>query len=762
MQKLLPTFTIVLLLALALSAPSVSAQQPIGAPIRLQAATFNPLRGEKAQVDPALTIPGYAPGERGYFIVQFRGPVREAWKNQVTDLGAELLDYIPDFAFKARMTMEQAERVRALAVVAWVGIFEPAFKLSPFLSRAPQAAYTVQIEAGADVAAAIAAINATGAQVETGRRPVPTDAEDNILRVSANPAQVEAIARVLDVAWVENYVRPIKHNEYGGGVIIGANVANSNGYDGSTQIAAVADTGIGDGTPAGAHPDIPASRIVGIFNWPGSPNICFAKIKDDGAVDVDSGHGTHTAGSVLSDGGASGEGRGVAPAARLVFQALENFAKLTPLCQEPGLTEGYFLTGIPNNLGKLFQQAYAQGARVHSNSWGASVAGEYTVESAATDNFMWKKKDMTITFSAGNSGTDADRNGVVDFDSLGSPATAKNVISVGASENDRQGHYECDLGLSYTSHDLYQSGQTCTSMGGQNLLGQYGQRYPDDFPRNPLKDDFTAGNAEQLAAWSSRGPTDDGRIKPDVVAPGTWVLSAFSSEFQEGYGDPVNPRNNAYQWDGWGMPRNEFYKYMGGTSMSNPLAAGAAVLVRDYYQKAHGHNASAALVKATLINSAHDLLDENNDGANDNDYPIPNNHEGWGRVDVAAATDGTRQFIDDTVGLQTNKKKVYTFNLPGGAPFKVTLVWTDYPGSLAAARNLVNDLDLVVIAPNGTKYKGNRFSGGWSIGGGSADRVNNVENVFISSAMAGEWKVQVKGYNVPNGPQPFALVVQGP
>jgi hypothetical protein len=91
----------------------------------------------------------------------------------------------------------------------------------------------------------------------------------------------------------------------------------------------------------------------------------------------------------------------------------------------------------------------------------------------------------------------------------------------------------------------------------------------------------------------------------------------------------------------------------------------------------------------------------------------------------------------------------------------VTLVWTDYPGAAAASKALVNDLDLVVTAPNGTQYKGNVFNGGWSQTGGSADRINNVENVYIQSASAGTWTVRVSGYNVPNGPQPFALVVDG-
>ena len=166
-------------------------------------------------------------------------------------------------------------------------------------------------------------------------------------------------------------------------------------------------------------------------------------------------------------------------------------------------------------------------------------------------------------------------------------------------------------------------------------------------------------------------------------------------------------------------------------------------------------------MKATLINSAVDLLDENNDGANDNDFPIPNFHEGWGRVNLVNATDGSHQFVDEATGLGTNASNSYQFTLAGGGPFKVSLVWSDFPSTESAAQNLVNDLDLIVTAPSSTVYQGNVFSGGWSQSGGALDRINNVENVYVQSAEAGAWTVEVSGFNVPNGPQPYALVIDG-
>jgi hypothetical protein len=750
MQKRLGVYLAVAALA-ASTGLIVSAQQGprSAAPIRLKAASFTPGRGEQPDIPPGLAVVGYGAGQRGYFIVQFAGPVMEAWKAQAAAAGAELLDYVPDFAFKVRMTREAAERVAALDSVAWVGLFHPAYKLDPALLRAGGAAraYRLRIERGADVQATVDAIAGAGAQI-VGRA-------GNIVEITAAPGRLNAIAHVLDVAEIEAFVLRKKNNEFGGGNIIGAGAANSHGFDGSTQTVAVADTGFGNGTVSNGFFDVPSSRVTNIYNWSGAAGGCFSSVINDGAVDVDSGHGTHTATSVLGSGNASGVGRGTAPAAHLVFQAIENWANITAFCKSfYGYPDGYYLAGLPSDLHQLFQQAYTAGARVHSNSWGTDAAGAYTTDSANTDDFIWNHGDMTITFSAGNAGIDANGDGVIDAGSIGAPATSKNVISVGASENDRQGHYECDAGLRYTN---------CSAQSGFNTIFTYGAGWPTDYPANPIKNDPSAGNADQMAAFSSRGPASDGRIKPDVVAPGTWVLSGYSDKFQQQYDSSANPQDSAYQYDGWGYPLNQYYKYMGGTSMSNPLVAGGAAVVRDFYSKTYnGMSASAALVKATIVNSAVDMLDENNDGVNDNANPVPNRHEGWGRVDLNSATNGRRQFVDGAASLTTGANATYTYTIAsGGSPLKVTLAWSDRASSTSAAKNLVNDLDLVLIAPGGAQYLGNVFAGGWSQTGGAADHVNNLENAYIGSAAAGTWTVVVQGYNVPSGPQPFALVVDG-
>lgn len=735
----------------AVAAVSQQAQpgpQPVPA-LRLQLGSFRPAAGESPALPPGLTV---AAQNAGYWIVQFGGPIQVEWRAALEAEGVEVLAYIPDYAYKVRMNPGQAKRVEELADVIFVGPFQPAYKLAPDLALGGPALYRVRVESGRDFGLANAAIAASGAEI--------VSRDGDALSVLADAGQVQAIAQVADVAWIENWLLREKHNDQGGGVIIGGAVANSRTYDGSSQIAAVADTGFGGGTPSTVHPDIPQTRVVALQNFPGTGSRGCYSILDDGAVDVDSGHGTHVAGSVLSDGTDAGIGRGVAPAARFVGQAVENWVDFTSICAL-SYADGYYLMGIPDDLNTLFQQAYNAGARIHSNSWGSAAAGDYTLDSANADTFVWNNPKMVITFSAGNEGIDANADGVVDNDSIGSPATAKNVITIGASENSRPS-YPCDLGQSYTSRDTtYQSGQTCASMGGNNLLGAYGQRWGADYPAAPLAGDLTAGNAEQMAAFSSRGPADDGRIKPDVVAPGTWILSTYSDNYQEGYdGTAVNPRTGTYQMDGWGLPFSQQYKYFGGTSMSNPLAGGAATVIRDYYQKKFGLDASAALVKATLINSAVDLQDENNDGVNDNDYPIPNVHEGWGRINLDGATDGTLAYRE-AAGLLTGGTASYAVSATGG-PLKISVVWSDFPSTETAATNLVNNLDVTVTAPDGTLYRGNKFSGGWSaaaISGDVADAANNVENVYIQSPAVGTWTVQVRGTNVPSGPQPYALVV---
>jgi serine protease AprX len=274
---LLPAMTAA---ALGIGLPLALAQRtgPVELKVRLKAASFDPLRGEPALAG-ALRHRGLRSTERGTYIVQFVGPIQASWKAAVEAAGGEPLEYVPDFAFKVRMRPAQALAVRRLASVRWVGLFHPAYKLSPRLVRAGERPYVVRLEAGSDPAQAETSIGLTGGRVL--RR------DGRSLVVLAPAERLPALAGLEDVAWVENFVLRQKHNDKGGGVIMGGAIARARGFDGSTQTLAIADTGLGGGTAATAHAHIAASRIAAIRDWPGATDFCFESIVNDGSRDVD-------------------------------------------------------------------------------------------------------------------------------------------------------------------------------------------------------------------------------------------------------------------------------------------------------------------------------------------------------------------------------------------------------------------------------------------------------------------------------------------
>jgi len=342
---------------------------------------------------------------------------------------------------------------------------------------------------------------------------------------------------------------------------------------------------------------------------------------------------------------------------------------------------------------------------------------------------------MAIFFAAGNSGADgtpsppfgicANGNGVVDPDSLNSPGTAKNVITVGATESDR-----ADGGLASAPWLLI------------NLC----------FATDPVSTDTVADDPNGMAAFSSRGPTDDGRTKPDLVAPGTNIVSNRS------HYPGATTLWSAHE-------TNDHYVYSGGTSMSTPLVAGSAVLVRQWLQSQGLADPSAAMLKAVLLNTTVDIAPGQYGAGSTQEVPYarPNSVAGWGRanLDFINAAMPYHLWLDDhAAGLNTGDTITYTDSaaqplrvLSDTLPLRVMLAWTDPPASLSAATQLVNDLDLRVTAPGGGVYYGN--------GGASADRTNNVEGVIITAPTPGLYTITIQGFNVPTATQPYALAVSG-
>lgn len=637
----------------------------------------------------------YAGVRAGAWIVQFSGPVRAADKQAVADAGGTLCGYVPNNAFAVKMDGTVLAQVAALPCVQWIGPYKPAYKVQPSLAERTAGDVVVDINTftpgeTADVAAKLA---------EVGAEAIEPSQSPRFGRVRARiPVSVISNFSGLDsVRWIEEHLpnRLLNNRAVEGPRLNVTNVWSGRGLTGSNQVIAVADTGLDKGSLTDLHTDF-VGRVKTAIAL-GRP----------GDWSDTHGHGTHVCGSVLGDGTASaGKYRGVAWQAQLVIQSV--------------MDSGGGLGGLPSNLNDLFLQAYTNGARVHSDSWGSTAYGFYTSQSRDVDEFTWDHPDMLVCIATGNDGSDNDSNGVVDFDSMNSPATAKNSLSVGAAEND------------------HAAGEASGYRWFQ--FGYFVQ---------PLQFDYTSiswdGVRQGMAAFSSRGPCDDGRIKPDLIAPGTDVISTKSRLGGSGWG--IAPDNGSYMIDG-------------GTSMSTPLVAGCASLVRQYFSERAGlTNPGAALVKAALINGARSLQPgQYGTGASREipDGPRPNNVEGWGQVNLEdtlfPAAPASLAFYNGSI--ETGGTNVHIVNLGGTNACRVTLCWSDFPASPGSSRSLVNDLDLAVIGPDGVT----NFASGM----GTPDRTNNVEGVDLASPAAGTWRIEIRGRDVPEGPQPYALVLGGP
>ncbi len=396
---------------IALPGLGVLATQTDDAPmIRLQYASFDPLFGEPA-VPAGQQLQAEA-GSASLSILQFTGPVQEEWKAAVEATGIRLYSYIPDFAFLVRLDSASAEAARGLSFVRWVGPYHPAYRLSDSLrsvagSQASGAlVLTVEALPDADLDALASQVQALGGSVSDAS----ADEFMATLRVTIDASQLGSLAALGEVVWVEQYLPPQLYNDKGGEVMAVPAVRSREGLFGSGQVVAVADTGLDVGTTGGAMSDDFEGRILS------GQAICGSMGYRNTWNDFH-GHGTHVSGSILGNGKLSGSNpaghqyntsfAGVAPEAQIVFQSIDD-----PSTQ--------YLECIPSNLKDfLFKPAYDAGARIHSNSWGGPTGdpnffGGYDIEAQAADQAAWAYKDLLILYAAGNSGDDADYNGVVD------------------------------------------------------------------------------------------------------------------------------------------------------------------------------------------------------------------------------------------------------------------------------------------------------------------------------------------------------------
>ncbi|OAP62346.1 hypothetical protein AYL99_04549 [Fonsecaea erecta] len=666
-----------------------------------------------------------------------RDPLNKAQKTELKGLGVEIQEFVGnenDQLYLCGFKPEDLDKVRNLDYISYANIYSPIFVVPDVLqsSTATPAMRTNEESDGAvevnvllhhDIKEAsqdIVSKIAQAGNVQTSDITV----EPGFVRVKVDPENLDKIAAVDEV----RVIHPVNERRLFNNVArtilgLGGPGSSSSGsntvYTGRDQIVCVADTGFDKGSLTDVH-DAFTGRVKQLNPWGRKrANLC----------DDPDGHGTHVCGSVLGSGQHNSQGliQGAAPDATLIMQS--TFSRF-------GQNHQSQLGGIPNDISQLFNEGYQAGARIHTNSWGtplspSGVQNPYDAGAESIDQFVFEHQDMTILFAAGNDGQDSDLDGKVNERSLGAEASAKNCITVGASENKRPTLQSGIAGLPYT----------------------YGGFWPRDFPKNPLKDDHQANNPDGLAAFSSRGPTAENRLKPDIVAPGTAILSTRSRN--QKFDDEVKVM---------GVSGDDRYMYLSGTSMATPLVAGCCAVLREALQ-AHGYqdeqngvkNPTGSLIKALLINGAVPIKGQYMPREVGDE---PNPHSGFGRVDVPTSVvdpaDKTSGYEIGAIDEENEEPFKFSIAVPpqtAGQTLKVTLVYADVAGAA-----LANDLNLVAIA-GGKERHGNQRDREFNIGDTTTfDRRNNVEQIIWPQVSADQVHIVVQPFRLVSERVPFAVV----
>jgi hypothetical protein len=755
-----------------------------------------------------------ASGGKRLHLVQFPGPIKPEWVGQLTATGARIVTPIPSNAYLIYgddRALNNVVGMAATGVLQWQSAYLPEYKLQPGTAPAVEATRVKSLAQKAPMAPddlyevqlvldpSVNLVTESFLRDLANARP-PLSRYEILsyinLVVAIPPALLGEAAKRPDVVSISRYIEPVRHDERQNMIMAGnltGNVPNPGNYlntlagwgftqaqfttsglvvdvtdDGADRNPGVTDPGTipQDANSAPFNPrhfafyvggsKSAATRFSYKSRWgSGSTGDAGLGLSGHGQLNMsviggfvpDSFDPTNTL--VHRDAQGFRYGLGVAP-----FVRLGNSVIFDPDFTSPSYPA-------------LLNGAYGSNARISSNSWGANSAGAYTATSQAYDALVRDaqtgvagNQPMIVVFSAGNSGPNAT--------TVGAPGTAKNVITVGATEN-------------VQSHAAGNGGNAGNTAGndGCNIA------------------DTGADSANDMATFSSRGPTTDGRRKPDIVAPGTHVTGVT---FVAASADPLSPPTNlgaadaGFRADGVcalpgggtagsatnffpAVPAQRWYTTSSGTSHSAPAAAGGAALIYQQFLNNPGYLAanrtpsgsaapSPALVKAYLANSARYI---NGTGANDT---LPSNSQGMGSVNLGTAFDGVQRIIRDQVVADrftaTGQSRVFFATVTSAtAPLRVTLAYTDAPGP-TTGNAFVNDLDLRVTV-NGNTYLGNVFSGATSVTGGTADPRNNMESVFLPAGLAVGTSVviQVRASNIAGSAdttvagvnQDFALVV---
>jgi hypothetical protein len=720
-----------------------------------------PLRGG-LQINTQTGEPGIPPNlsearTNGFqfWMVQYAGPIQNAWLSELKNTGVQTVWYIPANGYVVWGNLQSLARLDKLAAtrsyITGHHAYHPYYRLEASLQEIASSQpsnqmvnVTVQVFNSPNVNQTLASLRSLGGRVwrQPGRVQQLTS-----ISLQLPAGQLIAVANWSDVYNVEPWISPTLQDEVQGQIVAGNVVTSgvnivpqpttnatytpyrlwlvSKGFPlnpTNYPIVDVVDDGVDNGQAASpGHPDF---YYFGITN--NASRIAYiGSLTSDPLGDGLQGHGNLNAGIVAAydtgtlspdsiDTNGYNIGMGISPLGRVAgTKIFGNTGDYTS--QSDAGVVGY---------------SYGHGAGLTSDSWGASTYGVYNAEDQAYDSLTRNASnsspaalhEMLDVFAAGNDGNNTMTPAPPS--TVASPGSAKNVLTVGATENVR------------VVPPVYGNGNC----------------WPD-----------TASNADNVAYFSERGPTADGRYKPDIMAPGTKIQGLASQD--PGY----NGGSVCLQYY---PPGQTWYAMCSGTSQATPAVAGSASLIYEnyhnllsYQNEGNPTTPSPAMLKALVINSAR-YMASGNYGTD----TLPSDNFGWGDVDLGLAFDGLPRLLVDQTQIFNSSGSSYTY--PGTLsvydttkPLRVTLVWSDAPGN-TTGNAYVNDLNLTVTA--GGTYLGNVFSGQYSTPGGSADTKNNVENVFLPAGVTNPITVTVTANNLAAGAIPgntnpvnqdFALVI---
>lgn len=673
-------------------------------------------------------------------LIQFVGPIKAEWLTAVAAAGATPVHYVANNAYLVWTDDAGRDNLARLAgegdFLQYAAPYQPYFKLGQSLrerdlSSAEVAPVTIQIYDHPDNAAtqALIAELAVDSKPDWSRILAYQNAQVNV-----HVNDLEALANAPDVYWIgERFEREL-YDEVQNQIVAGNFNGDQSGPSGTGYLAwldsfgfsqdpadypvvDITDDGIGDGTVNSGDPTLHefgdtnnATRLAFVSN-------CTDASSGEG---VD-GHGhintsivggyDQRAGFPFQDPDGYFRGLGVNPYGQIAGTRIFDLA-------------GFDLSSCGGTDTGLIESSYTDGARISSNSWGCSgCAGTYDDSSQAfdvgtrdADLNASGNQELMFVFAAGNSGSGSG--------TVGTPGNGKNMLTVGASENQRPD----DEDGSWTDG--------C-------LVGPTG-----------------ADDAMDVIDFSSRGPAPGDRVKPEVIAPGTHIQGTASTN--AGY--TGNSVCDQYRPSG-----QTTFAASSGTSHSTPAVAGVSSLIYYWLQNEQavdgegaGYEPSPAVLKAYAM--AHPTYLTGVDGSD----TLPSNNQGYGMPNMGLMFGPTPKYVLDQSVIFDNSGETWTWSgavADPSEPVRIMLNYTDKAGAIGTSPQ-VNDLNLEVTV-GGTTYIGNNFSGQWSVTGGSADAANNYEAVFLPAGTTGSVEIEVTGFNiaddgVPNigdtTDQDFALV----